>query len=177
MVTLTTEYGEFSAESEDEVLRASRKAKREHERAEAARKIAYEQACVNAKLEAYRVYDLKAEHETRGMDELFPRGWRLLVPGNPYFPEVEVRGHNHWSIKLETDEGYAVLDLWYLQPLAVVENGAGIHFLLFVRHALDHALQNEPARAYAIGSHDGQAAMAIVYGVTMEQFHQSKNNE
>jgi hypothetical protein len=172
MVTVTTEYGEFAADSLDEATKvakqAERAAKREAKRREAALVVARERACAVG----YNVYYWLAE---KGK---MPCGWTFYDTGNKYGPRVDVPSETPWNsvVTLETEWGTGTVELFtkYNRPIGHVWNGAGFTQLLVL--ADDSRPEDSPA-VYAIGCHDGVLSLQPMPKIFVDMFRQSANNE
>lgn len=164
---LETEHGRFEADTERELLRMARKAKREAERTEKLRKEWRDKAKQCAYANGFQVYD-------RFVDEKeFPPGWMCRKPGNRYFPpqRKDEFGINTLT-RVEGDHGIGWLELydrsWRL--VATVENGAGMTMLAFVEDTDTGAV-----RAHAVGVHEDQVALEpLADCITMDSFRQIK---
>jgi len=169
---LETEHGRFEAETECEVLRMARKAKREAERAEWTRRKlrqgwrdkAQSCACRNG----FRVYDRFCDEKD------FPPGWMCHRPGDTYFPPQNPDDLGIYTqTRVEGEHGTGWLELydrsWRL--VATVEDGAGLTMLVFIEDTHTGAV-----RASAVGVYEDQVAIApMAECITMDLFRQTES--
>lgn len=162
---LETDHGRFEAETECEVMRMARKAKRETERKEKLQAACREKAQRCAHENGFRVYDRFLEEKE------FPRGWECRKPGAKYFPPQRKDEFGIYTLtQVEGDHGRGWLELydrsWRLVALA--ENGAGMAMVAFIEDVNTGKVQ-----ASAVGVYEDQVALApLAPCITMELFRQ-----
>lgn len=163
MVTLTTDYGTFAAETEEAALKEARAARRkaaiEEKRAEAAR----DQARLYAYKAAFRVYDALANCKD------YP-GWRFVEPGTTYGLKSRYESP-YYHYQITTEEGTAELQMYDgYTCIGSLENGAGWTMVLFMQDNTDQKIA-----AMAVGVHNGVVGtVSLAPIVTPERFRRPK---
>lgn len=167
MVKIETENGVFEAETikaAEKLAKAAAK-KAEKERIEKSR--LQQVAHVKAEAQAYRIMAAKMRPEGR-----MPRGWVFHSHvAAPYEP-VQLTGE-YWDkrIVVETESGKGTANFYGRDVLeGWVENGSGYCIAVVIRY------DGMPSAVLAVGTHEGELAMAEVYGITASEFNQSKKN-
>lgn len=166
MVTLTTEHGEFSAETEAEAVKLARKAKREAAKEEKRQEAARTTALQRAKTAGFRVYDRFLE------DKPMPPAWIIHKAGNRFFPAQRYEAPYTYT-RIDTEDGRGEIRLYDrgYSIVASVDNGAGFTMLLFVKDCDT----TDPPRAYAVGVCDGVANwVRLEKPITLELFREWK---
>jgi len=160
MVTLRTDYGEFSANTEAEAAAQARKAKRAAQKKvaedtanlEIAERFAYQQA--------YRILDRFGDEQTT------PPAWRYHEAGAPYSSiRVDVVDDKHFRL---TIAGGATREYWLLQPVASVEDGSGNTMAVYFRDGSERETV-----CYAMGSYAKQIAMVGIAKRVANWFRES----
>ena len=156
-VTLTTDYGEYVAATEQEALKAARKAKREREREQKRKLAAYTEA---RKLAEHNAWLVVARH-LGGQD--MPCGWRYFAEGADQYPCVKQEILHEKSIRLHVvgNTGTAMEDYFGLRLIGHVENGSG--FPLVAWFDVDGKVQ-----CVGIAAQDGEIAMEYIPGALIQ---------
>jgi len=162
-VTLTTEHGEFHAETEEEAFKAARAAKRQAARDEKRREAAHATARDRAMVDGFRVYDRLAQGKSP------PGAWCLARPGSKWFPPQKHEDYCYEATAMDCEGGRASLKLhdtsWTV--VGTVENGAGFTFLVFIQ-----CRQAGNVEPHAVATCDGEVAIVRMHGITMDQFRE-----
>ena len=160
MVTLTTEHGEFQAETPEEAAKLARRAQRDATKKQAETETARSAAILDAYHKVYDcLYCLLAEHQQMP--------GTLIDAWDEYAPKA-TRQPGGWDIEIETNDGYAVLDDVYDNPIAYVWDCGGIPRIVFLQP------NNGVTKAFAIGAHKNVAVLAYLPKVTMTMFRRER---
>lgn len=160
MVTLTTDYGTFAADTEKEAIAASRKAQREAERAERKKAESSAAADNDARRVAYQVYYAKHSPSCNKPT------WMNMAKGYAPKPTLDEAG-DFWILHVETAHGNATIQ-WYRSSWAMeglLWDAGGSQCAIAFRD-----LPCGKIHVYAIGVHDGVSAIVGCPGIDMADF-------
>ncbi len=155
-------------ETERDAKRLLRKAQKEQEAAAALRQDRRDRARVIAQSHGYGIFSRLAEQGT------MPRGWELYRPGDKYAPfrpgaadkwDGKVREHT-----LDTEHGDTVLTHSGNYFYGAVAGMGGQVFAIFFRDP-DSACPD--IDCYAVGSFEGEVALAPMHGITPDMFRRA----
>ncbi|MFH1922709.1 MAG: hypothetical protein ABIP48_22830 [Planctomycetota bacterium] len=153
-VTLTTEHGEFHAETEAEAVAQSRKARHQAASAKALRLADYQKAEEEATKSAYRV--LYCYVETTHPHQGTTRAWELWFRGDEWFPRVEITGDCESVVHLHDATGTFHVALYRQTLVGYVWDAGGFPLMLWLQGE-----EGEP-RGYVVGSHKGQCCLLVL---------------
>lgn len=174
MLTITTDYGTFTGETEAEAIKAARKAKREAAKRDAEQAKLREVAYTRAAEKGFRILCRVLEHGK------MPRAWRLYRPGDKW-------AENLFARSVETDfhgfptgtafvvespgEGQSrvMVGHYGCEMVGAVCGGAGFTLCYFLR---DRTTGEVECRA--LGCHMGVYATERVPTVTPEMFQRDE---
>lgn len=168
-VKLETPHGTFAAESEEEALKAARKAKRQAAKAERQEQADRQQASVNSRLAGFRVLSRVLD----GQPER--QGWRVYRPGEKWFPACQSEDCYQY-FRLETEHGTAELQLYRslsdpLEFVGALMDGAGYWVAIWL------ADKTSGTSPYCIGIHNGQVVIErLPVCISMELFRGSEQD-
>jgi|GEM_PF-4735027 len=153
MVTLTTDYGSFEADTEDECIALARKAKREHAKAVKARAERLDKAYEAATRRGFAIYDAVYEALRRGRK--LSRAWCLADPLVKY-TGVTVTTREFGGGHAAKYHGTADVDHYGYRIVDVILDGSGWCIGLIVRPW--HATDDGGDEILAVGVHEDTAA-------------------
>lgn len=129
MVTLQTDFGQFSAETPEQATKEAKKAERAAKKAEKEREENRKHADTLARAEGWRVLSRYIEHPDKA-----PCGWRFYRTGTQYGPSCHSdysTGKNTGTFSCEGGEAKAT---WYLDKiLGHVWNAAGFTMVVAIQ--------------------------------------------
>ena len=158
MVTLTTDYGEFQAETEREALALARKAKAAADKAEHQRAADSAAADNAARRTAYHIYYAKHSPQCNKPT------WMNLK--KDYAPKIQV-DDDFWAIDLETADGNATVRFWRSSwnVVGVLWDAGGSQCAVAIRDT-----SNGKVTVYAVGVHNGVSETVMCPGIAMDDF-------
>ena len=171
MVTMETEYGTFTGETEAAALKAARKGKREAAKRDAETAKLREVAYTLAAQKGFRLLCRLLEH-----GGAMPGGWRIYRPGDKWADslfatgdDTDLDGYPRGTAFVVESPGEGVSRVlvghYGHEMLGAVCGGAGFTLCYFLR---DRTTGEVECRA--LGCHMGVAATERVPGVTPEHF-------
>ena len=168
MVTITTDYGTFEADTMKEAQALERKARKlaekERQRIEGLREVARH----NAKARGFNILAHKVKNNS------FPSAWTYYPADAPGPHSVKVIGrkeeYDDDILEVETEHGRGRLPVYRNSYVGYVMNCAG---------AMAIALRNSDGSdsVYSVGVHEGEAQAELLPCVTVDDFRLTKRIE
>jgi len=153
MATLTTDYGTFSADTEEECISLARKAKREHAKAEKARAERLDKAYEAATRRGFAIYD--SVYEALRQGRKLSRAWCLADPLVKYMG-VTVKTREFGRGHAANYDGTADADHYGFRIVDVLLDGSGWCIGVIMRPW--DATDSDQDDVVAVGVHEDMAA-------------------
>lgn len=157
MVTITTDFGVFTADDERSALRAARAGKREEEKRRAAESAARAKATRDAQANGFQV--LCAAAGTRRL------GYSVIVrPGENWWAQYvrqDVDNPRKWFVQSTWEESTGVVEFYGYRPTAILVRPSGDCACVWIVN--DDPMRSETS-AMAIGHSDGLATVEELPG-------------